>query len=201
MEKPAETAYPLHDVIRRRWSPRAFSPQPVEKEKLGALLEAARWAASSRNEQPWRLLVADKTADATDTGAHAKLAACLTVGNQPWAPVAPVLILVSTFPKFAHNGANNPHAWYDCGLAIGNLTTQATASGLWLHQMAGFDAAKAKAAFALPEDWQPIAVLAIGYQGDPQELAEQRRTQELAPRTRKPLAEIAFNGTPTLGWQ
>ena len=196
MEKPAQTAFPLHELLRRRWSPRAFSAQPVEREKLGSLLEAARWAASSRNEQPWRFVVAEKGRG----DAHARLLACLVPGNQPWASNAPLLMLVCASAKFGKDGSPNRHAWHDCGLAVGGLTAQAMALDLWVHQMAGFDPAKARAAYSVPEGFEPVSVLALGYYGDPATLPENRRPQELEARSRKPLSEIVFEGAWGSGW-
>lgn len=187
-EKPAETAYPVHDLIRRRWSPRAFSSKPVEREKLGSLLEAARWAASSRNVQPWRFLVAEQS----DADAHAKLFGCLMDANQTWARKVPVLILVCA--QVSPDAGLARHAFHDCGLAVANLSLQALSMDLWVHQMAGFSVEKARAAFGIPADHEPVSVLAVGYYGDPAELAENRRAQETGPRSRKALGEIAFGG-------
>ena len=119
---------------------------------------------------------------------------CLSAGNQPWAVNAPLLVLVSAALKFATDGSENLHAVYDCGFAVGNITAQATALDLWVHQMAGFDRAKARQVFHVPEGCEPIVVLAIGYYGDPAGLPENRRTQEAGPRSRKAFSEIVFEG-------
>lgn len=189
MEKPAESSVAIHELVQRRWSPRAFSNRAVEPEKLAALLEAARWAASSKNEQPWRLVVAERR----DGEPFERMMGCLNESNRAWAGHAPLLILVCARTAFA-NGEPNRHAWYDCGLAVGQLTLQALALELWVHQMAGFSAPTAREAFGVPEDCEPVSVLAVGYYGDPAALPEARRVQEAALRTRKPLGEVAFRG-------
>lgn len=187
MEKPAETQYPIHETLRRRWSPRAFSDRPVEPEKLGSVLEAARWAPSSNNEQPWSFFVAPKTSPSE----HDRLASCLVEGNQ-WARQAPVLMLSVAKLYYERNGKVNRHAFHDVGLAAGNLVVQATALGLFVHQMAGFDVDKAREVFLIPEGHEPVAVLALGYPGDPDSLPDKLRERELAQRTRKPLKEFVF---------
>src|SRR5881394_2967613 len=135
MEREVDVRHPIHELLRRRWSPRAFDPnKPVESEKLRACFEAARWAPSSFNEQPWSFIVAtrDKPQE------YAKLLACLVEKNQSWARSAPVLMIGATSLLWARNGKPNRHAFYDLGQAVAHLTVQATAQGLYLHQMAGF---------------------------------------------------------------
>jgi nitroreductase len=190
LEKPADSGVPIHDLIRRRWSPRAFADRMVEREKLHSLFEAARWAASSYNEQPWRFIVCTKDNPAD----HERFVRCLADGNIPWARHAPVLALSVARTRFTHNDRPNRHALHDVGLAVGNLLLQATALGLAVHQMAGYDAAKARAAFGIPDDYEPVAAIAMGYQGDPDRLPPPLRDRETAPRTRKPLDEIVFGG-------
>ncbi len=188
MTKTASTQVPVLDLIADRWSPRAFQQRPVEREKLLALLEAARWAASSRNLQPWNFIVA--TSDQPIE--HARLAHCLTGNNQRWAPQAPVLILVVA--QLETDGGHNRQAWHDVGLAVGNLTIQAMYSGLMVHQMGGFDREKARALYGIPRTHEPGSVLAVGYRALPETLPEDLRDRELAPRTRKPLSEFVFSG-------
>jgi len=190
MEKPAQTTYPIHDLIRRRWSPRAFSDRMVEPEKLQSLFEAARWAPSCFNDQPWRFIVCTKQ----NPEAHARLVGCLADANVPWAKNAPVLILSVAKAAFSHNDKPNRHALHDVGMAIENLIIQAMALGLWVHQMAGYDAAKARQVFAIPEGYEPVAAIAIGYEGDPQNLPDPLRERELGPRSRKPLSDLVFDG-------
>jgi nitroreductase len=190
MEKPAETVHPVHELIRRRWSPLAFADKPVEPEKLQSLCEAARWAPSAFNEQPWRFVVCmrDNPAD------HRRFVECLVEGNVPWAQHAPVLMLSVAKRTFSHNGSPNRHAWHDVGLAVENLILQATALGLFVHQMGGYDAAKARAAFGIPEDYEPVAAIAVGYPGEADRLPAPLKERERAARTRKPLDALIFEG-------
>jgi len=192
--KRARTRCPVHELIARRWSPVAFREDPVEPEKLCSLLEASRWAPSSYNEQPWRFLVAAKPNDPTG---HRKLVECLMDVNRRWAARAPVLILTIAKSRFSHAPEReNRHAFHDVGLATTQLTLQATALGLYVHQMAGFSPGKARELFGIPEGYEPVAVLAIGYRDDPEraDLPPELKERDLAPRERKPLEEIAFQG-------
>ncbi|HEY2547103.1 MAG TPA: nitroreductase family protein [Candidatus Acidoferrum sp.] len=190
MQKPAPTDLPVHDLIRDRWSPRAFADKPVESGVLATLFEAARWAPSSSNEQPWAYLVAPKD----DSESFAKTLSVLVEFNAGWAKNAAVLSLAVSSLKFQRSGTPNRNAFYDTGAATALLSVEATARGLVVHQMAGFDPAKAKQVFEIPEDWEPIAALAIGYPGDPDSLPEKLREREIAPRTRKPLSEFVMSG-------
>jgi nitroreductase len=189
MEKTAETQAPIHELIRRRWSPRAFLELPVEPEKLVSLFEAARWAASASNEQPWAFLVASQQ----DAKNYEDMLGVLVDFNRSWANKAPVLILALAHTKYEKDGRPNRHAFYDLGQAAANLTLQATALGLTAHQMAGFNAEAARERFAVPEGWEPISVIAVGYAGDPDTLSEKLRERELAPRKRKPLSRFVFS--------
>lgn len=186
--KLAETDANIHDVIRQRWSPRAFSSQDVSSEDLQAVLEAARWAASSYNEQPWRFFVARKS----DAESFRRLFDTLVAANQAWAGSAPVLMIMAAKKKFTHNGADNYYALHDAGQALAHLMLQATALGLHAHAMAGFDHEKARKDIGIPEDYAIGAAVALGYIGNPDQLSEQARRAELATRQRKPLGEIAF---------
>ncbi len=178
----------LHQLIRERRSPRAFSDKPVEQEKQLLLFEAARWAASSMNEQPWRFIYAtsDKSAD------YNLLLDCLMDGNKAWAQKAPLLLLTLAKKTFAYKDKPNKHAWHDLGLAVGNLSLQATAMGLYIHQMGGFYADKARETLKIPDDFDPVSIIAVGYLGDVDELPEKLRERELKERTRKPLEEIVY---------
>ena len=192
MHKPAATDISLHELILNRWSPRAFSDKPVGPEVLRSLFEAARWAPSSNNEQPWAYLVAAKD----DAENFAKMLSVLVEFNANWAKHAPVLALSVAHLKTQRDGKPNRVALHDVGSASAQLTLEANARGLQVHQMAGFDADKARQAFAIPPDWEPVAAMAIGYPGDPESLPEKLRERELAPRTRKPLGEFVMSG----GW-
>jgi nitroreductase len=190
VEKPAKTQYSIHDLLRRRWSPRAFSNRMVEPDTLRSLLEAARWAPSSYNEQPWSFLVATKQ----DPAEHARLLSCLVEGNIEWAQHAPVLMVSVARLTFEDDGKPNRHAFYDVGQAVANLIVQATALGLVVHQMAGIHPEKIRELYSLPEGYESVAGIALGYPGDPESLPERLRQRELAPRERKPLTEFVFTG-------
>ncbi len=189
MEKPAETQFPIHDLLRRRWSPLAFADRLVEPEKLRSILEAARWAASSFNEQPWGFIVATKQ----DEPEWSRLLSCLVEGNQVWAKQAPVLMVSVVKLTFGRNGESNRHAWHDVGLAVGNLVVQATSLGLSVHQMAGILPDKVRELYGLPHGFDPVAGLALGYVGDPDSLPEPLHQREQANRMRKPLTEFIFS--------
>jgi nitroreductase len=190
MHKPAPTDFPVHDLIRHRWSPRAFSDKPVEPAVLASLFEAARWAPSSSNEQPWAYLVATKD----NPEDFAKTLSVLVEFNAAWAKNAPVLALAVSHLKFQSNGNPNRNAFYDTGAATVLFSIEALARGLYIHQMAGFDPAKAKQVFAIPDDWEAIAAFAIGYPGETDSLSQKLQDREVAPRTRKPLAEFVMSG-------
>ncbi len=186
--KLASTDFPVHPLIQRRWSPRAFADRLVEPEKLLSLLEAARWAPSSGNGQPWHFFLGVR-----GTPAHAVLVDVLKEGNASWAAQAPVLML--TVAKMTTgSGRPHTHALYDVGLAVMNLTLQATALDLYVHQMGGFYADRARQRFAIPEGFEPVTAIAIGYLGDPEMLDEKNRERERSPRSRRPLSEFVFEG-------
>jgi nitroreductase len=190
MEKPAETQYPIHDLLKRRWSPRAFSDRRVESDTLLSLLEAARWAPSSFNEQPWSFIVATKA----DQAEHARLLSCLVEGNIQWAQRAPVLMVSVARLSFEKDRTLNRHAFHDVGQAVADLSVQATALGLVVHQMAGFSPDKVREVYGVPEQFEPVAAIALGYPGDPESLSEKLKKREVAPRERKPLPEFVFSG-------
>jgi nitroreductase len=189
-QKQAKPDHPVHDLIARRWSPYAFADRPVSDADLRSLFEAARWAASSYNEQPWRYLVATKA----NADEFERLLSCLVEGNQVWAKAAPVLALGCTSLNFERNGKPNAAAVHDLGLASATLTFEATARGLFVHQMIGILPDKARELYHVPEGVQPLTGLAIGYAADPATLPENLRGRDLAPRPRKPLAEFVFGG-------
>lgn len=191
MPKPAPTDCEIHPLIRDRWSPRAFSPASVSEADLRALLEAARWAPSCFNEQPWRFLVARRE----DEAGFARLLSCLVEANQVWAKHAGALMITVASTTFAHNGRPNRHAWHDVGLAAAQLSAQATALGLAVHQMAGFLPDQARERCGIPEGFEAVTALAIGHPGDPAGLPDELRERELAPRARRPQAEFAFTAT------
>jgi len=188
--KQAALDHPIHELIARRWSPYAFADRPVPVEDLRSLFEAARWAASSYNEQPWRYIVATKE----NPGEFERLLSCLVEGNQPWAKGAPVLALGCAALKFAANDKPNAVALHDLGQASAALSVEATARGLFVHQMAGILPDRARELYQIPADVQPLTGVAIGYLGSPDALPEAYRKRDLSPRQRKPLVEFVFAG-------
>ncbi len=180
--------YILHPLMRGRKSPRAYSEQGVEPEKLRSVLEAARWAPSASNVQPWRFIVAanDRPED------HERMVNLLFEGNRIWASKAPVLILSVAQVTDLASGKINKFALHDVGLATENLALQATALGLAAHLMGGFDAARARETFNIPAEYEPVAIIALGYVGSPQSLPQPLLERETAPRVRKPLSELVF---------
>jgi nitroreductase len=191
MHKRAPTDFPVHDLIAERWSPRAFSDKPIAPDVLQSLFEAARWAPSSSNEQPWAYIVATKD----DAENFAKLVSVLVPFNVTWAQHAPVLALAVAELSFAKDGTPNRNAQYDVGAASAGLTVEATSRGLFVHQMAGYDHDKARQVFQIPAGWEPMAAIAIGYPGDPDSLPQPLRDREVAPRTRKPISEFVMSGS------
>lgn len=188
MEKNAIVKYSIHSLIEKRWSPRAFSDKAVEKDKLQKLFEAARWAASAYNEQPWRFILGIKNANETFT----KINNSLVQFNQDWASQAPVLVAVLTKKTHTHNNETNESAHYDAGLAVGNLILQATAEGLYAHQMGGFSKEALIESFNIPDDFVPIAVIALGHIGDANNLPEYLKNMESNGRSRKDFNEFVF---------
>jgi nitroreductase len=188
--KQVHPDHPVHDLVTARWSPYAFADRPVSDDDLRSLFEAARWAASSYNEQPWSYVVATKA----DPEAFARLLSCLVVGNQAWAKAAPVLAIGCTSLLFKKNDKPNAAALHDLGLASATLSLEATARGLSVHQMIGILPDKVREVYRVPDGVQPLTGLAIGYAATPDVLPEALRGRDLAPRTRKPLAEFVFGG-------
>jgi nitroreductase len=181
---------PIHDLIANRWSPRAFSDQPVESAKLFSLFEAARWSPSSANEQPWRFIIASKD----DAREFSALAESLMEGNRRWALRAPVLILAVAQTAYTRTGRPNSHAWYDVGQSVALLSMQATALGLAVHQMGGFDSDKVRQLLSIPEGFEPVVIVAVGYPGQAVDLPEDLRERELATRSRKQLQTFVYTG-------
>ena len=190
LNKPAQTSAPVHELIRERWSPRAFNGKAVSTTDLTAVLEAARWAASSNNGQPWRFIVATND----DASAHAAAVAGFAVRNQRWAKAAPVLVFACARKAFEANGNPNAHSWYDTGAAVAILTIEAQARGLRIHQAAGIERDTIRATYGVPEEFDIVVGFALGHQGDPDSLPEELPGREREPRARKPLADIVFSG-------
>ncbi|AFL89011.1 nitroreductase [Terriglobus roseus DSM 18391] len=179
---------PVHDLILSRWSPRSFADKPVSDADLKTIFSAAAWAASSYNEQPWRFLVGRK-GDETYT----KIFNSLAPPNQAWAGSAPVLYCSFGKKTFSANGQPNGYGLHDTGAASATISLQAQELGLHTHGMGGFDKETLRAFFGVPSDFDAGACWALGYLGDPQNVPEDFKAAELAPRTRKPLSEFVFS--------
>lgn len=190
MKNPTSNEFPIQDSIRDRWSPRAFSEKAVSPETLKSLFEAARWAPSSNNEQPWVYLVATKE----DRENFEKMLSILVEFNVVWAKHAAVLALSIAKLTFTKGDSPNRVAFHDVGAASSQLTFEAVARGLFVHQMAGYDVEKARKVFDIPTGWDPVAAIAIGYPGEPATLPEPYKERETAPRVRKPISEFVMSG-------
>jgi nitroreductase len=186
----ASTDYSVHDLITSRWSPYSFADRSVSDEDLRSLFEAARWAASSFNEQPWSYIVAKRE----DADEFERLLSCLVDVNQVWAKRASALALGISKLNFARNDKPNRAALHDLGLASGNLVLEATARGLSIHQMAGILPEKVRELYSIPEGYEPMTAVAIGYAGDPADLPEELQVRDAGRRPRKPLKEFVFRG-------
>jgi nitroreductase len=197
MHKPAPADYELHEVIRNRWSPRAFADRSVDPRVLRSLLEAARWAPSGFNSQPWRFVVARRE----DAAEFERLLGCLVVGNQSWAKHAPVLLLVAARTTTERGDRPNRLAAYEVGLSVAQLTVQATALDLVAHQMGGIDVECARSTYAIPADCVPLVAVALGHPGDPDSLPDELRERELADRQRRPQSEFVFGGAWGKPWR
>lgn len=189
-EKKAVTGVPIHDLLARRWSPRAYAAgKTISREQITALLEAGRWAPSCNGDEPWRYLVWDRS---RDPQGWQQAFDCLSEGNQKWVKNVPLLLLSCAGSSFAHNGKPNRWTQHDTGMASLSIALQAVALGLIAHQMGGFDAEKARAAFGIPAEYTPMAMIAVGHQAAPDVLDEETKARELRPRSRKPLGEHFF---------
>lgn len=192
IDKKAATQIPIHDLIASRWSGRAFAPdQDISQEHLISLFEAARWAPSCYGDQPWRFIICKKS---RDEDAWNNAFSCLSEGNQSWAGYAPVLVLVSADSMLTRNNMPNRWGQYDTGAASMSLCLQATHLGLMVHQMGGFNADRARKVFAIPEQFTPMAIMAIGYQLSLESIPVDMKERELSERHRRPLTENIFEG-------
>jgi nitroreductase len=191
--KLASADHDIHELILQRWSPRAFdASRAISHAELLRLFEAARWSPSSGNEQPWRfiVIVRDESSEIWRS-----LIAALAKSNQTWAPAASVLVVTAVRLTLERNEAVYKMAWYDAGQAVAVLTMQATAQGISVRQMEGFDAERVRDACAIPAGFDPAVVMAIGYAGDPDVLPlDRHRDAERQPRQRKPIADFVFGG-------
>lgn len=185
--KPANTDYPINELIARRWSARAFSTRPVERSKLLSILESARWAPSSRNEQPWRYVIFT-----SDNVEKLKKAQSVLKDINDYAKRAPILICAITKKSYSDNSNYNRLHFHDLGAANENMFLEAFNQGLIMHEMGGFDVKKAREVFNVPEDFEVGIMIAIGYQDTHHILPETLIQKAFTPRQRKPLSEIAF---------
>lgn len=191
MLKPAVTAFPILEPIQNRWSPVGFDPRPFPSSWLGSLLEAARWAPSSYGDQPWSFCVATQDQPTE----FAALLNCLMEANQVWARNAHALLLSCAHRTYSRNGQPNRHAWHDVGLATQSLLVQATALGLATHPMGGFSADQARETLGIPDDYDPVAMIAVGYPAaNPEQMPADLQQRDAAPRSRKPLTDFVFSG-------
>ena len=191
MSKIAAPDHPIHETLAHRWSPYAYADRPVADADLRSLFEAARWAPSSYNEQPWRFIVARRE----DGKEYDRILSCLVEANQAWARQAPVLVLTVAAETFARNGKPNGAATHDVGLAAGNLSVEATARGLHVHQMGGILPDRARELFGIPEGFRALTAIAIGYAADPADLDDEMRKRETTPRARRALKESVYTGS------
>lgn len=190
-DKKVSTDYPINEHLAKRWSPYIFDPRPVAQKDLQSLFEAARWAPSSYNEQPWHYIIATKE----DKAEFDRLLSCLVEGNQVWAKMAPVLALGVVSLKFSRNGTDNKAAVHDLGLASGNLVYEATVRGLYVHQMIGIEPDKARQLYKIPEGSEAWTAMAIGYEGGTSApLPDEVKQRDAARRPRKPLREFVYSG-------
>ncbi len=183
---PAEHA--IFDLAANRWSPRAFSDKAMSREDMLSLFEAARWAPSAFNAQPWRIIAAPRA----NAEAFAKMLDCLAPSNQVWAKNAQLLLVFAAEDNFSYNGKENRWSKHDCGIALENLLLEATALGMQAHPMAGFSVEAVRETYGLPADFDPIAAVAVGYQGSPEMLDDDLKARETAPRERNPIESFVF---------
>jgi len=189
-KKEADSDYDIHPLIKKRWSPRTFSDKPVDKEVLRQLFDAARWAPSSFNEQPWRFIIAAKD----QPEEFEKLTNVMVEFNRNWASKAPVLVLTAFKKKFEKNGNPNRVALHDLGQAVSCLTFEAMRHDLYVHQMAGIDLEKAREDFQIPDDFEPATMIALGYIGELDDLPGNFKNAEIIERFRMDMDEILFRG-------
>jgi nitroreductase len=191
-DRKAQTRVPINELLANRWSPRAYDVnRTLSREQLAALLEAARWAPSCNGDEPWRYVIFERN---RDPESWQKAFDCLSENNKKWVKNVPVLLLSCGGSIFEHSGKPNRYGQHDTGAASACLALQGAAMGLAVHQMGGYDAQKARAAFDIPEEYTPMAMIAVGYQAAPDVLDEETKAKELKPRSRKPLETHFFEG-------
>ncbi|PZN94582.1 MAG: nitroreductase [Hyphomicrobiales bacterium] len=188
IDKTAVTDHPIEPALAGRWSPRAFAAEMIDDTTTASLFEAARWSPSANNLQPWAFIHGARGKQDFD-----RLLGCLNDSNASWAGNA-ALLVIGIARSTKADGSVNAYARYDLGQAVAHLTFQATALGLHLHQMAGFDREKTRAELGIPAEYEPVSAIAIGYLGDPSNLPQPLRDRELATRTRNPTSTFVFPG-------
>jgi nitroreductase len=179
----------INELILKRWSPVAFDPRPVEFDKIHLLFEAARWAPSSNNAQSWRFIFATR-----EMSEYEIFLDLMSRKNQVWAKTAPLLVLSLAQVISTYKNRPNRLALYETGMAVANLLLQATSMDLFVHQMAGYDHEKAKEVLVIPTRYEPAAMMAIGYKGDPSTLPKEVAAWEKRDRTRKEISEFLISG-------
>lgn len=185
----AELSTPMNtfdEAIARRFSPRAFTSDIPSLDTIRTLFRAAASAASCFNEQPWRFIVGFRGDDTWKN-----LLNVLVPFNAQWADLAPVLVLSVAKTTFA-NGNANAHAWHDAGQAAATMAIQASALGLQIHQMAGFDADAARSTFQIPENFEPVTMIAVGVPGPAELLPESLQERERTRSSRHPISDLVF---------
>ncbi len=188
--KTAKTDHLIQSTLTERWSPYAFQDKLIPRSDLLAILEAARWAASAYNEQPWNYIVASRDQEA----AFAQAVSCLVEPNQAWAKNTSAILLTVVRENYSKNGKANGTAEHDTGIAAGNICVEATARGISVHQMAGIIADRIRQVYALPEGLQPLTAIALGYAAEPDQVPDALKSTDLVTRSRRPLAEFVFSG-------
>lgn len=188
--KEADTDHPIHELLTRRWSARAFASKPISDDSLQSFFEAARWSPSSMNAQPWMYIYAHKS----DTEAYEKLSSCIMDGNKQWCDNAPLLILSLANTIFTASGDKNRHALHDVGSANTSLLIQAASMNVYGHMLGGFHYERTRKVFKLPKHLEPVCFIALGYLDDPENLEEPFRTREVTARVRKKVGEFVFKG-------
>lgn len=188
--KHATTEFSIQETLATRWSPYGYDSRPLPAADLQSLFEAARWAPSAFNEQPWRYLVAMRQ----DSEAFEQLLSCLVEPNQQWARQASALVITVASLNHERNGKPNATALHDLGLASANITHEATSRGLMVHQMSGILPDRARELYGIPEGFQAVTGLAIGFEADSDGLPDGLKERDTAPRSRRPQGEFVFAG-------
>ncbi|QLE02609.1 nitroreductase family protein [Galbibacter sp. BG1] len=190
LDKIAKTNHEIYALLKMRWSPRVFKEEKLPENEVKQLFEAARWAPSSFNRQPWRFIYAEKGSDAYD-----KIVGCLSDFNKSWVTNAP-LLAITAYKEKTEEGDENFHALHDLGLAVGNICVQAQYMNIGVHQMAGIDWKKAQKEFKIPDGFHVSTAIAFGYYGgDFEKLNEELLEMETKERERMPQEDFAFEGS------